>query len=470
MIYKLISPILGAIIGYFTNWLAIKMLFLPRKPKYIGKFRVPFTPGLIPKEREKLSKKIAKVFEENILNKETIEKNLFTEQNKEKVYLLIKKNWDNLIEKDYEIKDIIEKISQDDVFLKLENEFFSYIEKYLNNEKNQNDFSTFLTNKLVYFIKNIDKYDNIKDIINKIIISITYNENIKLQILNKRLNEIISQEDISKIKFAIFENIPKISECIVDKLQSNIELNNKLKEIVKKIIEENIGGFAGLFLNSDKIYESIKNNIIINIRDSENQTAIGIKIFEYISSYQNKKLEEMYNDIPNELKDLIKGTINKENFEKIINKNLFEKYFKEENLYNTIEKVMPSFEQKISEYIKKFINNDLKKNIISIFKNIFKSNKEKILALKINLFLNKINLENYKDNIFNCIEKFIEKEGNKIISEVNIADMVENKINSFDVIMIENIIISVAKKELNAITIIGGILGFIIGLIPIFYS
>ena len=125
MIYKLISPILGAIIGYFTNWLAIKMLFLPRKPKYIGKFRVPFTPGLIPKEREKLSKKIAKVFEENILNKETIEKNLFTEQNKEKVYLLIKKNWDNLIEKDYEIKDIIEKISQDDVFLKLENEFIS---------------------------------------------------------------------------------------------------------------------------------------------------------------------------------------------------------------------------------------------------------------------------------------------------------------------------------------------------------
>ena len=47
----LIGPVIGLIIGYVTNNIAIKMLFRPLKPVYIGKRRVPFTPGLIPKEK-----------------------------------------------------------------------------------------------------------------------------------------------------------------------------------------------------------------------------------------------------------------------------------------------------------------------------------------------------------------------------------------------------------------------------------
>ncbi len=45
----IISPIVGAIIGYFTNWVAIKMLFRPYKKLKIGPIPIPFTPGLIPK-------------------------------------------------------------------------------------------------------------------------------------------------------------------------------------------------------------------------------------------------------------------------------------------------------------------------------------------------------------------------------------------------------------------------------------
>ncbi|MGA9378957.1 MAG: DUF445 family protein [Phormidium sp.] len=52
-------PILGAIIGYFTNDIAIKMLFRPYRAKYIGKRRLPFTPGLIPANQERLAKRIS---------------------------------------------------------------------------------------------------------------------------------------------------------------------------------------------------------------------------------------------------------------------------------------------------------------------------------------------------------------------------------------------------------------------------
>lgn len=52
-------PVAGAIIGYFTNDIAIKMLFRPYKPIYIGKRQLPFTPGLIPRNQERLAKRIA---------------------------------------------------------------------------------------------------------------------------------------------------------------------------------------------------------------------------------------------------------------------------------------------------------------------------------------------------------------------------------------------------------------------------
>ncbi|NET59500.1 MAG: DUF445 domain-containing protein [Symploca sp. SIO2E6] len=55
----LVPPVAGAVIGYFTNDLAITMLFRPYKPIYIGKRKLPLTPGLIPSNQERLAQKIA---------------------------------------------------------------------------------------------------------------------------------------------------------------------------------------------------------------------------------------------------------------------------------------------------------------------------------------------------------------------------------------------------------------------------
>ncbi|MGB5712340.1 MAG: DUF445 family protein, partial [Waterburya sp.] len=54
-----VPPIAGSIIGYFTNDIAIKMLFRPYKAIYIGKGKLPFTPGLIPSNQERLAQKVS---------------------------------------------------------------------------------------------------------------------------------------------------------------------------------------------------------------------------------------------------------------------------------------------------------------------------------------------------------------------------------------------------------------------------
>ncbi len=52
-------PIVGGIIGYFTNDIAIRMLFRPYRPIFIGKYQLPFTPGVIPRNQGKLAKRIS---------------------------------------------------------------------------------------------------------------------------------------------------------------------------------------------------------------------------------------------------------------------------------------------------------------------------------------------------------------------------------------------------------------------------
>jgi uncharacterized membrane protein YheB (UPF0754 family) len=69
----------GLVIGAFTNWLAIKMMFRPHQPKYIFGMKLPFTPGLIPKERGRIAEAVATSISENLMNKEVLEKNLLSE-------------------------------------------------------------------------------------------------------------------------------------------------------------------------------------------------------------------------------------------------------------------------------------------------------------------------------------------------------------------------------------------------------
>ena len=60
LIFKILVPVLlGAAIGYFTNDLAIRMLFRPRRPVFIGKWRLPFTPGIIPRNQGRIAGAVA---------------------------------------------------------------------------------------------------------------------------------------------------------------------------------------------------------------------------------------------------------------------------------------------------------------------------------------------------------------------------------------------------------------------------
>lgn len=69
----LAPPIFGGVIGYFTNDLAIKMLFRPYRPYYLLKRRLPLTPGLIPSNQGRLAQRVADTIMGSLLTPEELE-------------------------------------------------------------------------------------------------------------------------------------------------------------------------------------------------------------------------------------------------------------------------------------------------------------------------------------------------------------------------------------------------------------
>ena len=73
----IILPILvGGVIGYCTNYIAIKMMFHPHKAIYIGKHQLPFTPGIIPKNQKRLAGAIGDAVSEQLLTKDAVLENV----------------------------------------------------------------------------------------------------------------------------------------------------------------------------------------------------------------------------------------------------------------------------------------------------------------------------------------------------------------------------------------------------------
>ena len=63
----IMTLVISGLIGYFTNFIAVKMLFRPRTEKHIFGRRVPFTPGVIPKNKPRLAKALGRAVGEQLL-------------------------------------------------------------------------------------------------------------------------------------------------------------------------------------------------------------------------------------------------------------------------------------------------------------------------------------------------------------------------------------------------------------------
>ncbi|EGT3605672.1 DUF445 family protein [Clostridium perfringens] len=486
----IIGALIGAVIGYITNWLAIKMLFRPRKAKYIFGMKLPFTPGLIPKEKSRIANKVGETVGTHLLNSDSLSKALkddkikakFNEVAKEKINQIINSNStleealkNTLGENYYALKgNMIENITKTILESIQEEEFKNKVKFYIVDSikerlnKNPEKIIDFInSNKFREVIINTLEEEKTRDIIGKALLK-------EVKTLEKEdltIEEIIPEN----IKPYIEEYVKSQKDTLVDIIK-NLLRDDEVSHKIKSAINDNIPSIVSMFLSGDVIYGKLVSLVDKSLSEEENKEYICDAALAFVHESMKKKVSDVINNVGEEklqvisdaLGDKISKKLNtEENIDSIIRKlnckissfNSYEEIIKV--LFNDYENILiDNIDSMISQIVN---NNQLSGEISKIIEKVF----DKFLQNSLNdICYNKQNLENsimsILDNLYN---DFVENKSAKVLEIVDISSIVEEQINAFEVDYAEEIIIGIANKELKAITWLGALLGGILGIL-----
>lgn len=87
-------PVISAFIGWFTNWIAIKMLFHPKEPKKILGITIQ---GIFPKRQQQFAEKLGKLVSQELLSFADIEQKLIHPDNIEKLMPVVEEHIDQFL-------------------------------------------------------------------------------------------------------------------------------------------------------------------------------------------------------------------------------------------------------------------------------------------------------------------------------------------------------------------------------------
>ena len=63
----------------------------------------------------------------------------------------------------------------------------------------------------------------------------------------------------------------------------------------------------------------------------------------------------------------------------------------------------------------------------------------------------------------------MQKKFGKFVATLDVQSIIEQKINDYDLQELENMIMEISKKELNALVWLGGLLGVIMGFVNLLF-
>jgi len=112
--------LVGAVIGGFTNFVAIRMLFRPYLPVYIFNKQLPFTPGLVPKRREEIAEQVGKTVVEHLLTAESIQQKIVTPAFRQELLRWMQEQIAQLKNTNLTVNDGLEKFGVSDASTKIE--------------------------------------------------------------------------------------------------------------------------------------------------------------------------------------------------------------------------------------------------------------------------------------------------------------------------------------------------------------
>ncbi len=328
----IVKPLIGAVIGYATNKIAIKMLFRPYREKKILGMKVPFTPGVIPRERQRIGKSLGEAVGENLLTTEVIEKELL----KTEVITKIRESlMTDLLSRTFTLKEASE-----------------YVFNEKSDEVNENILNYFCLQLVTYFSDEKTKLIVKEAIVKYIIDNYGY---------DKQIGEIIPEKATKELIAIIKNNRAQLTDYLLKAITSE-KVEQKINYEVQSLIEENFGSLGAMFVDSARISAFIINKIETVLGEDEVFDAILNAIEDALYSFREKSVgdivtieefESYLDDISSHICKLIYEKATYENVKIIVNP-IFEQIMQKEIKLSEEhkQKIEDSFEATYTNFIK----------------------------------------------------------------------------------------------------------------------
>lgn len=163
-------PVISAFIGWFTNWIAIKMLFHPKEPKKILGITIQ---GIFPKRQQQFAEKLGKLVSQELLSFADIQQKLVHPDNIQKLMPVVEEHIDQFLRKKLaeEMPVISMFIGENTIqqlkgiFMKeLESLFPVIMQRYMGHLQQELDLEKIVTQKVASFSS-----DKLEDILQSIL-------------------------------------------------------------------------------------------------------------------------------------------------------------------------------------------------------------------------------------------------------------------------------------------------------------
>ncbi|WP_215145110.1 DUF445 family protein [Exiguobacterium qingdaonense] len=353
---------IGAVIGGVTNFLAIKMLFRPHEPKFIGSVRVPFTPGLIPKRRNELASSLGKTVVKHLLTPEGMRKRLLDDQVTLHITHFVQREVQAMLRSEKTVQELLEPL-----YPNAEERIIT-----LADEKLRAELSSAMA-----------------------------------EVKERKLYEMLGEEGMDRVRALI----PEIVDALLVKSEEyfySTEGEAQLRHMVDSFVQRRLGFIAG-FIQNMNFVEMVRPEIVNILRGQSTRDGMTTMITREFERFSERTVDTLV-DERLELK-LIDG------------------------ITDQVVSRLP---------IGQLLNRPLSSYTQSVESRVVD--------------------ELVPQGVTVVIERFT-SEMETIMDRLKIDKIVQEQVQSLDTSYLEEIVLSISKREFRAITWLGALLGGMIGLI-----
>jgi len=516
-------PVLGAFIGYLTNRVAIKMLFRPLKAWKFGIFRVPMTPGVIPSKRHELAENMGEVVGDHLLTSREIGNGLQHDFFQKHLFNIIQQRVDGVLTKNLgALPSIIPQKFQ--VYLDIGSKAATYqVKKELQRFIRSEDFSAIVDQSLDERFSHLlnrelgTLFPGEKREAGYAFIQGSIARMFESDAMDQWVGDFVHQKVYSALqqKKSLSEIIPaSIQELLLESIEKQIPVFlQKLGTIVSepevrsKVV---IGACAGVdnfidslgsmsdmvrgFLKMETVEEKIreylieKNDDIVTWLQSEEVQKKVVEILrersrdfldkplvDLVKAEDEKVVEDFCTQCTTQLLLLVREPQVAEMFSSMIKSN--------------VEDHIESGAVPIGDILTELLGRDtalegrqwLKREILEMLqsKSTLQTINTMVDSLAAKLMTKEIGkLSNIvpagvKEGVSMSLQvmasKMLESEVPGLVQSLNIRRIVTEKIDSLDLLQVENLLLSIMEEQFKYINLFGALLGFLIGCLNIVF-